>query len=87
MAVINVWKATAGAAVSSQTETQTATAAQVIFTLTSITYIVGGNLQVFINGVKQIIGAAESYLETSTTVVTFNAGLDAGDLVEFVDYT
>ncbi len=86
MAVINVWKATAGAAVSTVVEDQTATASQTLFTLTSFTYILGGNLQVFINGVKQIKGASEAYTEASTATVLFTAGLDAGDLVQFINY-
>jgi len=86
MGAVNVWAAAAGADVSTTVETQTATAAQTLFTLADITYIVGGNLQVFINGVKQIIGATESYTEPTATTVLFNAGLDAGDLVQFVNY-
>ncbi len=86
MGVINVWKATAGAAVSTETEDQTATASQTLFTLATLTYIVGGNLQVFINGVKQIKGASEAYTEPSTSTILFTAGLDAGDLVQFVNY-
>lgn len=86
MAEVNVWKATAGAAVETQTEDQAAIAGQTLFTLTSITYVIGGNLMVFINGVKQIRGATESYTEPSTTTILFNAGLDAGDLVQFINF-
>lgn len=86
MSVVNVWKATSGAAVTTNKEDQTATAGQTVFTLTGFTYVVGGNLQVFINGVKQIEGASESYVETDTSTITFNAGLDAGDLVQFIDF-
>ncbi len=86
MAVINVWKATAGAAVSTVVENQTATTSQTLFTLTDFTYIIGGNLQVFINGVKQIKGNAEAYIEDSTSTILFTTGLDAGDLVQFIDY-
>jgi len=86
MGVINVWKATSGAAVTTEVETQTAAAGQTLFTLTTITYVVGGNLQVFINGVKQVIGSAESYTEPSSTTILFNAGLDAGDIVQFINY-
>lgn len=86
MGVINVWKATSGAAVTTQTEDQTATAAQTLFTLADFTYIVGGNLQVFINGVKQIRGSGEAYTEPSTSTILFTAGLDAGDLVQFINY-
>ena len=63
------------------TETQTATAAQTVFTLTTTEYIPGANnLDVYINGAHQNISA---YTETSTTVVTFSEGLDAGDSVFF----
>lgn len=86
MGVVNVWKATAGAAVSSSREIQVATAGQTVFTLTEFTYVLDSNLQVFINGVKQIIGASNAYVETDTSTITFTAGLDAGDSVEFVNF-
>lgn len=82
---VNVWRVTAGVAVTTDTENQVATASQTVFTLTSMTYVVGGNLQVFVNGVKQIKGASDAYVETSTTVVTFNVGLDVGDDVQFMN--
>jgi len=64
-------------------EYQTATAGQTIFTIGSFAYLVGYNaLAVYINGSKQIIGL--NYLETSTSVITFNSGLNAGDIVEFI---
>ena len=63
-------------------EEQTATASQTVFTLTSISYEPGiGNLSVYINGVRQ---APSAYTETSGSVVTFTSGLTAGDLVQFV---
>ena len=86
MPAVNVWKAEAGAAVSTTTEDQVATAAQTLFTLADITYVIGGNLQVFINGVKQIKGVSESYIEPTTTTILFNAGLDVGDLVQFINF-
>jgi len=64
-------------------EYQVATQAQTIFTLSSFTYLVGYNaLSVFVNGSKQIIGF--NYIETSTSIITFNSGLNAGDVVEFI---
>lgn len=68
-----------------QQEIQTATSGQTVFTLTSITYQPGTNtLSVFVDGVKQAgPGPSYAYVETSTTVVTFNAGLHVGALVEF----
>jgi len=64
-------------------EYQVATQAQTIFTLSSFTYLVGYNaLSVFVNGSKQIIGL--NYIETSTSIITFNSGLNAGDVVEFI---
>jgi hypothetical protein len=63
-------------------EQQTATAAQTLFTLTEVDYTPGlQNLAVYVNGLKQI---PASYTETSTTSVTFNESLEAGDVVLFV---
>jgi len=67
-------------------ETQTATQAQTIFTLTTLQYQPGvNNLLVFVNGSKQVIGT--NYAETSGTVVTFASGLNAGDVVDFCTAT
>ena len=66
------------------TEVQTATAGQTVFTLTTMQYQPGtNNLSVFVDGVNQIDGATYSYVETSSTVVTFTAGLHVGALVKF----
>lgn len=63
-------------------ETQTATANQTVFTLTTMTYTPGSNmLSVFIDGVNQILD--EAFTETSSTVVTFSAGLHVGAKVRF----
>jgi hypothetical protein len=65
-----------------QTQTITATQAQTIFTLTTVSYTPAGNtLSVFVNGSKQIL--TTNYTETSSTVVTFVDGLNVGDLVQF----
>jgi len=65
-----------------QTEFATATAGQTVFTLSTINYSPGTNtLNVFIDGVKQYVGA--SYLETNSTTVTFTSGLHVGAQVEF----
>jgi hypothetical protein len=74
----------AGAAVQS-TEEQvfTATQGQTVFTLTEFDYAPGtNNLAVFVNGSKQVYGT--NYSETSVNTVTFNSGLNAGDIVEFL---
>lgn len=84
--VINVWAVSIPGSVGVNQETQTASAAQTVFNLTDFTFVVGGNLQVFINGVKQIRGASYSYTETSSSQITFTEGLDAGDVVQFVDF-
>jgi phage-related tail fiber protein len=64
----------------------TATASQTAFTFTNFTNVTGTHrLQVFVDGVKQIEpgnGAASSYAETSSTIITFVAGLDVGQYVE-----
>ena len=67
-----------------ETEVQTATAGQTVFTLTTMQYQQGtNNLSVFVDGVNQIDGGGYSYVETSPTVVTFTAGLHVGALVKF----
>ncbi len=59
-----------------------ATAGQTAFTV-GFTYVVGNNsLSVLVNGSKQIVTL--NYVETSSTVVTFVDGLNADDVVEFV---
>ena len=66
------------------TEVQTATAGQTVFTLTTMQYQPGtNNLTVYVDGVNQIDGVSYSYVETSSTVVTFTAGLHVGALVKF----
>ena len=65
-----------------QRGTVTATSGQTVFTV-PFTYTVGANnLNVFINGVRQILGS--SYTETSTTSVTFSAAVPVTAVVEFV---
>lgn len=67
-----------------ETEVQTATAGQTVFTLTTMQYQPGtNNLTVYVDGVNQIDGSTYSYVETSSTVVTFTAGLHVGALVKF----
>ena len=64
-------------------EVQTATAGQTVFTLVNA-YSPGTNtLQVFVDGVNQYVGSTYSYAETSSTSVTFSAGLHVGALVKF----
>jgi len=67
-----------------ETEIQTATAGQTVFTLTTMQYQPGTNsLSVFVDGVNQYDGVSYAYVETSSTVVTFTAGLHVGALVKF----
>lgn len=67
-----------------ETEVQTATAGQTVFTLATMQYQPGtNNLTVYVDGVNQIDGATYSYVETSSTVITFTAGLHVGALVKF----
>lgn len=64
-------------------ETQTATAAQTLFTLTDIEYGVGShNLAVYVDGVR--VFTPTDYEETSSTSVTFLAGMVGGEVVSFV---
>jgi hypothetical protein len=65
-----------------QRGTVTATASQTVFTV-PFTYTVGAKtLDVYIDGIRQILGS--SYTETSTTSVTFSEGVHVGAKVEFV---
>jgi hypothetical protein len=67
-----------------QEEIQTATAGQTVFTLTTMAYAPATNsLSVFVDGVNQYEGGAYSYIETSSTTVTFTAGLHVGAEVKF----
>jgi len=67
-----------------QEEIQTATAGQTVFTLTTTNYQPGTNsLNVFVDGVNQYDGSSYAYVETSSTIVTFTAGLHVGALVKF----
>ena len=62
--------------------TVTATAGQTIFTV-PFTYSVGTNtLEVFIQGIKQLL--TTSYVETNGTTVTFTEAVPVGCVVEFV---
>jgi len=65
-----------------QRGTVTATSGQTVFT-TPFTYTVGvNNLNVYINGVRQVLGS--SYTETSSTSITFSEGVPVNATVEFV---
>jgi hypothetical protein len=60
----------------------TATSGQTVFTV-PFTYTVGNNtLNVYINGIRQILSS--SYTETSTTSITFSEGVPVNAKVEFV---
>jgi hypothetical protein len=65
-----------------QSQTITATQAQTIFNLTTVTYTPASNsLIVYVNGSRQIITL--NYVETNSTTVTFIDGLNADDIVQF----
>jgi len=67
-----------------ETEIQTATAGQTVFTLTTMQYQPNTNsLTVYVDGVNQYDGVSYSYVETNSTTVTFSAGLHVGALVKF----
>ena len=60
----------------------TATANQITFVV-PFPYTVNANtLDVYVDGVRQILGS--SYLETSSTSITFSEGIHAGGKVEFI---
>lgn len=66
-------------------EVQTAASGQTVFNLTNATYTPGAkNLLVFIDGVNQISGS--SYVETSSSIVTFSEGLHVGAKVKFTSF-
>jgi hypothetical protein len=77
----SVWKAT-GSAVNgtSQRQVYTATSGQTTF---AIVYDVGF-VDVYLNGVKQIVGT--DFTATSGTNIVFAVGLTTGDLVDIVAY-
>lgn len=65
-----------------ETELQTATSGQTVFTLTTMSYQPAtGSLTVYVDGVNQYEG--ESYFETDSTTVTFVSGLHVGAEVKF----
>jgi hypothetical protein len=69
-------------AYTSESEVQTATQGQTVFTLANIQYIPAtNNLAVYVNGSKQI--DPTNYVETDGITVTFVSGLNVGDVVEF----
>lgn len=70
--------------IASQTEVQLGSEAVAnVFTLSSITYTVGGNnLYVFRNGQK--LGKGEDYTETSTSSITLTFTPNANDRFEFI---
>lgn len=59
----------------------TATAGQTVFTLPLIYVPNTNNLAVYVNGIKQIVSV--NYTETNTNTITFLAGLNINDIVEF----
>ena len=62
--------------------TVTATSGQTVFTV-PFTYTVGAKtLDVYINGIRQILSS--SYTETTSTTVTFTEGVPVTALVEFI---
>lgn len=72
----------------SESEIQTATAGQTVFTLTTMEYEPGtNNLLVFVDGVNQYEGSGYSFVETNSTTVTFVSGLHVGAEVKFTTAT
>lgn len=62
--------------------TVTATSGQTVFTV-PFTYTVGAKtLDVYINGIRQILSS--SYTETTSTTITFSEGVPINALVEFI---
>jgi len=62
--------------------TVTATSGQTVFTV-PFTYTVGAKtLDVYINGIRQILSS--SYTETTSTTITFSEGVPINAVVEFI---
>lgn len=67
-----------------------AAAAQTVFNTIIPTVANGGGigrLQVFVNGIKKIEGALKAYQVTGANQITFNAGLNLNDDVEFYAFS
>jgi hypothetical protein len=83
LVVVSTPQATANSVAPVIVETQTASAGQTVFDLTSVQARAGGTtLLVFLDGLMMVPGV--DYNETSTTVVTFTAALAGGEEVMFV---
>jgi hypothetical protein len=81
--VQNIIAASSSGLIGSQRETAIATQGQTLFTFTGLSYYPGaGNLAIYLNGSKQAVGM--SYVETSSTSITFTEGLNEGDFLEFI---
>lgn len=66
------------------TELQTATAGQTLFTLATVLYTPGqNNIAVYVNGIR-MVGNGQDYIELSATEVSFVDALADGDQVYFV---
>ena len=64
-------------------ETFEAFEGQTEFAFTSATYTRNDNtLDVYVNGIKQLVGASEAYTEESPSMIKFTEGLNEGDVVE-----
>lgn len=80
----NIQGYSSGSIAYAATETQTATAGQTLFVLTEMFYNPGTNtLAVFVDGVNQVVN--NSYVESTSTSVTFMSGLHVGAVVKFVN--
>lgn len=80
---VNVWSAdaTTTSIVGNLREVVVATAGQTVVTIATFTYVIGNNkLAVYVNGVRQY---SDSYVESSTSSVTFSEALEVGDKVLF----
>jgi hypothetical protein len=80
----NIQGYSSGSVAYAATEVQIATAGQTLFVLTEMFYNPGTNtLAVFIDGVNQVVN--NSYVESTSTSVTFMSGLHVGAVVKFVN--
>ena len=76
----SIWSSTGTISVANKyIQEFTATAGQVLFTLTTFSYTLGAfAVNVYINGILQ---SSSAFAQTSTTSITLSSGCSVGDIV------
>ena len=65
---------------------EVATAGQTIFTLPWTFNPGTAQLFVYLNGMLQTIGVLNDYVETDSSTITFNNGIDADSVLSFINF-